>query len=122
MAIGASLWHGERITEPFPALRDYPESAGDPAEIAGDAFANQAKSYFNEECEMPMQSTVNGLLLLASFYSGRGKPNLGRKQPACVCAQNPSDLPNRCRHLLRYCGRYQSVAWFESGCTSRFSS
>ncbi|KAL7006710.1 hypothetical protein EMMF5_003596 [Cystobasidiomycetes sp. EMM_F5] len=79
MAIGASLWHGERITEPFPALRDYPESAGDPAEIAGDAFANQAKSYFNEECEMPMQSTVNGLLLLASFYSGRGKPNLGRQ-------------------------------------------
>ena len=77
------MWRGQHINEEFKAgrLRINPlrHFEDDVAEIAADAFFERAQHFFQIEVERPMQSTVNGLLLMASFSSGRAKPNLGRK-------------------------------------------
>lgn len=81
LAMGARLWHGERITKPFPPINQSvvaeESSERDLADMAADAFLARAKECFDVECERPMQSLVNGLLLMASFNSGRARPNLG---------------------------------------------
>lgn len=83
LAIGVSMWRGDSIQEEFHATRlklDHLHRGEDSlAEIAADAFFQRAQQFFEIEAERPMQSTVNGLLLMASFSSGRAKPNLGRK-------------------------------------------
>lgn len=77
------MWHGERIKKPFPPINQSaaPEDAAerDLADMAADAFMARAKECFDVECERPMQSLVNGLLLMASFNSSRARPNLGCK-------------------------------------------
>lgn len=82
--MGARMWHGDRITKPFPPINQsvVPESAAaspdrDLADMAAETFVARAKECFDVECERPMQSLVNGLLLMASFNSGRARPNLG---------------------------------------------
>ncbi|EJC99123.1 uncharacterized protein FOMMEDRAFT_160686 [Fomitiporia mediterranea MF3/22] len=40
-------------------------------------FAEEGKTYIEEECSQPNISTVQGLGLLASYYSGLGKQTLG---------------------------------------------
>lgn len=86
--MGASMWHGDRITKSFPPINqsivaDGPENR-DLADMAADTFLARAKDCFDVECERPMQSLVNGLLLMASFNSGRARPNLGREFPTSV--------------------------------------
>lgn len=89
LAMGARMWHGERVMKPFPPINQsaVPEEAGerDLADMAADAFHARAKECFDVECERPMQSLVNGLLLMASFNSGRARPNLG-----CKCTKSRS--------------------------------
>ncbi|KAM0747627.1 hypothetical protein T439DRAFT_383241 [Meredithblackwellia eburnea MCA 4105] len=46
-------------------------------EGAGVAFADKAKEAMEEEAERPMLSTVQGLMLLGSYYSGRARHGLG---------------------------------------------
>ena len=78
------MWHGDRIKKPFPPINQsaVPEDTAerdlaDLADMAADAYMARAKECFDIECERPMQSLVNGLLLMASFNSGRARPNLG---------------------------------------------
>lgn len=83
LAIGCCLYRGDRIHSSFPKIRslymgEENGTEADPADRAADAFAAKAKECFDVECERPMLSTVNGLLLMASFRSCRAQPNLGR--------------------------------------------
>lgn len=96
LAMGACMWRGDRISRPFPPINEKAVPActfsRDEADMAGDAFGAKAKECFDVECERPMQSTVNGLLLLASFNSGRARPNLGRESDGPIVASLLTDF------------------------------
>lgn len=115
--MGARMWHGDRITKPFPPINQsvVPESAAaspdrDLADMAAETFVARAKECFDVECERPMQSLVNGLLLMASFNSGRARPNLGCMSAISLRLRQSADVIDPIADVIFNCAVASSHA------------
>src|SRR4051794_21592417 len=66
------------LSDDPPSNQELSDSDGPPTsrELAG-MFASKAKANVEVECERPMLSTVQGLMLLSSYHSGSGRDAIG---------------------------------------------